>query len=149
MNAWRAGQAPRMTSHERHKAAMVAASLAVVMCVAAVLRPDPRGYGTHQQLGLPPCAFMTLFGARCPTCGMTTAWTSLAHGDVERALRANVGGTALAGLGMLTMVWLVVVTVFGRWWPARPSGAAIVRAGLMIAGMTLVDWSIRLASQWL
>ena len=33
--------------------------------------------GTHQQLGLPPCNFVTLTGYPCPACGMTTSFALL------------------------------------------------------------------------
>ena len=30
----------------------------LVLSMAAAIEPDPRGYGTHTQLGLPPCGFL-------------------------------------------------------------------------------------------
>ena len=48
----------------------------VLLCVARVLRPSAKGFGTHQQLGLPPCAFLHYTGIPCPSCGLTT---SVAH----------------------------------------------------------------------
>ncbi|MGE0607773.1 MAG: hypothetical protein AB7O62_11835 [Pirellulales bacterium] len=48
--------------------------LAALLATAACLRPAEQGFDTHQQLGLAPCTSMQLFGKRCPSCGMTTAW---------------------------------------------------------------------------
>ncbi len=54
--------------------------MVVVLGVARWLEPDAKGYGTHQQLGLPPCSSILLFGSKCPACGMTPpgAWRWMA-----------------------------------------------------------------------
>jgi hypothetical protein len=62
---------------------------------AWVLRPDPSGHGTHQQLGLPPCGSVVLFGRPCPGCGLTTSWTALLQGDWAKAWRSNLLGPVL------------------------------------------------------
>ena len=46
----------------------------VVLGVARSLKPDPSGIGTHHQLGLNPCGFLTEIGFPCPMCGMTTSF---------------------------------------------------------------------------
>ncbi|MBS1806800.1 MAG: DUF2752 domain-containing protein [Acidobacteria bacterium] len=45
-----------------------------VLAIARWLSPSPNGWGTHQQLGLPPCFFHQMTGIPCPTCGMTTSF---------------------------------------------------------------------------
>ena len=42
--------------------------------LARSIEPDQRGYGTHEQVGLPPCTFIRVFNVRCPTCGMMTSF---------------------------------------------------------------------------
>ena len=64
--------------------------------VAAALEPAADGYGTHQQLGLPPCTSIVLFDAPCPACGMTTSWSRLLRGQLMGACDANLGGALLA-----------------------------------------------------
>ena len=50
------------------------AAVVVIVVLAFFLRADPRGFGTHEQLGLQPCMPMELWGFPCPGCGVTTCW---------------------------------------------------------------------------
>jgi hypothetical protein len=69
-----------------------------------------------------PCPLRTLTGIPCPLCGMTTAATALASGDLGAAVAANPFVLALAGF-TLVMAVLMVARVAG-WapgaaqWPA-------------------------------
>jgi hypothetical protein len=60
--------------------------------IALWLRPSPDGHGTHQQLGLPPCPSVVLFGRLCPGCGLTTSFAAAARFDLPFAIRANPFG---------------------------------------------------------
>jgi len=51
----------------------------LVLGIALSLNPDPSGIGTHQQLGLEPCGFLTWAGYPCPMCGMTTTFSLFVH----------------------------------------------------------------------
>ena len=63
-----------------------------VLGFAAWLTPDPRGFGTHTQLGLGQCTFLHLTGYPCPMCGMTTTFALMAHAHpVEAALNQPFG----------------------------------------------------------
>lgn len=66
-----------------------------VLATARALSPDPRGFGTHEQLGLPACGWLSLTSLPCPACGLTTAFACMARGDVGGALHANVFGVPL------------------------------------------------------
>lgn len=71
-----------------------------LLITARMLAPNEAGYGTHQQLGLPPCTSVGLFGVRCPACGMTTSWALATRGAWGAAAEANVGGLMLAIIAM-------------------------------------------------
>jgi hypothetical protein len=116
-----------------------------LLAIAACLRPAERGYGTHQQLGLPPCTSVALFGRRCPSCGMTTSWAYMLHGHPWLACRANAGGAMLAVLGLLGGPWSLACAARGRWLLARPRDGVLVCLALLVVGVTLVDWGWRLA----
>lgn len=90
MTEWRAALGVRLWS------LMIVALLIAPLGVAVWLRPDERGFGTHQQLGLSPCGMLLLSGYPCPTCGMTTSFAHTVRGQWVRAAHAQPGGFALA-----------------------------------------------------
>ena len=89
---------------------MCGLALSAGFLLAAALEPDPRGYGTHQRLGLPECSFQILFTKPCPGCGMTTSFAHFVRGQWQQSLRANPAG------------WLLAITCAGLipwcWWSA-------------------------------
>ena len=114
-----------------------------LLAVAAMLSPDPRGYGTHERMGLPPCTFQAMFQIRCPSCGMTTAWAHAVRGRLDRAVRANAGGAGLTLLAALVGPWCLASGIRGRWWVAAPSDRVVLAVCLVVFTLTLVDWAIR------
>ena len=86
--------------------------LVTVFSIAAWLNPyDEAGRArrseTHLQIGLPPCTFRSLTGVPCPSCGLTTSFALLMHGDLVNSLRANAVGTLLALFGLAVIPWSV------------------------------------------
>jgi hypothetical protein len=65
---------PEYSSRDRAQYIVLACASGVVLTIARVLSPSPDGFGTHRQLGLPPCFFHQFTGIPCPTCGMTTSF---------------------------------------------------------------------------
>lgn len=114
--------------------------LLAALAVARSLSPDPSGYGTHRQLGLPPCTFVALFGKRCPSCGMTTAWAHLTRGQVRRAAAANLGGAVLGITAMIAAPWLILSAAAGRWLVARPTEVRLIAYSTVVAAVVFVDW---------
>ncbi|MAA78355.1 MAG: hypothetical protein CL916_03780 [Deltaproteobacteria bacterium] len=50
-----------------------------VLLLAYILEPEASGIGTHQQLGLEPCGFLTRLKIPCMMCGMTTSFSLYMH----------------------------------------------------------------------
>jgi len=68
-----------------------------VLLTAHSLSPDPRGFGTHTQLGLPACPFERLTHLPCPTCGLTTCFVLLSHGAIRSGVMCHpVGAVCFA-----------------------------------------------------
>ncbi len=92
-------------------AAAVLVGASAVLGLARWLKPDPRGFGTHEQLGGGPCGMMWRTGFPCPTCGMTTAFAHTVRGQWLQAAWAQPAGFVLA-LGTigaaLVSVWVLV-----------------------------------------
>jgi hypothetical protein len=113
-------------------------------CFASWLDPDPRGFGTHQRLGLPPCTFRVLFQIPCPSCGMTTSFSHFSRGEFAAAWRANPAGLMLAILCAIQIPWC--------WWSARHGRLLAVWQPaetamwffLTVTGAALVNWLVQL-----
>ena len=67
-----------------------------LLITSSQLEPSTEGFGTHEQLGLPPCTSIYVWGTRCPACGMTTSWAWATRLNVVESFRANAGGLMLA-----------------------------------------------------
>ncbi len=135
---------PRL--HWLYRVALIAAGglLLALLSTAWRLQPASAGFGTHQQLGLPPCTIVSLFGIRCPSCGMTTSWAYFVRGELLQALQANVGGALLAALALTSGPWLLLSGLAGRWWFRTPSDWNVIATSLLVLTATLIDWSVRL-----
>ncbi|HJT31960.1 MAG TPA: DUF2752 domain-containing protein [Pirellulales bacterium] len=134
----------RLSPRLRLSVAAAGLGLLAPLAVAGWLYPSPAGFGTHRQLGLPPCTFVWLFGVRCPSCGMTTSWSHAVRGHWLASLRANTGGAALAAAAMVAGPWLLVSAALGRWLTRPPSDRAIAVTAVGFIVVTLIDWVCRL-----
>lgn len=114
-----------------------------VFGLAGWLEPDPRGFGTHQQLGLPGCSFRMLTGISCPHCGMTTSFAWLVRGDLPASIRANPGGILLAGGMSAVLVWCFLVSYLGRWWLIRDPLACLTKSAVGFLILNILLWLIR------
>jgi hypothetical protein len=71
------------------------AALPLILIVAHSLSPSAQGLGTHTGLGLPPCGFYSIFHKPCPSCGMTTSFALMMHGNIIAAVKAQPAGVFL------------------------------------------------------
>lgn len=110
------GQNPNpRPGHVRLWAALILLGSAAVLAVAFYLHPNPRGVGTHAQLGAGPCGFLVMTGYPCPTCGMTTAFAFTVRGQWLQAFWAQPAGFLLA-LGVLgAAITSLFSLATGRW----------------------------------
>ncbi len=124
------------------RAALGFASVGIwaLLVTAARLTPAAEGLGTHQQLGLPPCSSIVLFGVRCPACGMTTSWSHFMHGSLWMAAKVNLGGTILAVTALLSAIVLPIISIRGQ--SSRDGWYSRVVLWLLLLGLVaaFVQW---------
>ncbi len=130
-----------------HRTLLAGAGLLLLagFALAAFLEPAPAGYGTHRQLGLPPCSMRAVFGIPCPACGMTTSFSHFVRGQIPASVQANAAGTLLALVCTLLAPWLLWSA-----WRGYPAGirepiAAFAWGLAVLAGITLLHWVVRLS----
>lgn len=58
---------------------------------------------------LPRCAFKTITGLPCPTCGLTRTIIALSRGQVDRAFFLNPLAAVACGVGLLYLVYAAAV----------------------------------------
>lgn len=121
----------------------IGAMLVVIamLVTARLLYPSPVGYGTHQQLGLPPCTSVALLGLRCPACGMTTSWSYAMRGQWVSAWNANAGGLGLVMIALAYIPTFCYYLARGYWsrhgWLSFSLALCLSAALLVAAGQWL------------
>ena len=145
-----------MTSHRPRASAVpllqrllwlsVAGGCAAALVVAATIEPSPSGYGTHTQLGLPPCGFLLLTGSPCPGCGLTTAFAHAIRGDWTLAIGANPLGLALFVMTCCCIPLGLVAALRGWSLASVVDRFSLNRWALAIACCAAVLWVVRFAA---
>lgn len=133
-----------ISGKERALCAGLAFMLLAPLAVGAFLAPDVRGHGTHEQLGLPPCAAMQLLGIPCMFCGMTTSVTWFVHGHPMQSFLVQPAAAALVVCGTAVAGGLGCVAVLGR----VPEGWQRWRGpGMRVAVLVLVvSWVYKMVT---
>ena len=119
--------------------------IAALVVLGVWLDPDPRGFGTHEKLGLPPCTPMHLWNVPCPGCGVTTAVSLAAHGHLWPAFTTQPFGLLIAIGIPLFVLWCVVHTLRGR---DLNHEVGRMRVGLLwigVAAVMVASWGYKLA----
>ena len=129
----------------RALAGLILLGCLAILGLAAWLKPDPRGYGTHTQLGTGPCGALIMTGYPCPTCGMTTAFAHTVRGQWLRAFWVQPAGFAL-GLGTIALAGITGWTVLsGRWPRRRVRFITPYRLFLGLLVLLLASWAFKIA----
>ncbi len=131
----------RLSKTWRVLAAVSGLAVLGILVTARCLEPASAGFGTHQQLGLPPCTSIALYGIRCPSCGMTTAWSLATRGEFLEAARMNCGGLLLA---LIALGYIPASGYFS--WRGRSTRSGWFSLALGISILTSLAIAI---TQWL
>ena len=120
-------------------------SACTVLAVARWLTPAASGYGTHTQLGLPPCNFLRFTHLPCPSCGLTIcfAWPVRLH--FWKAFLANPFGI-LAFLGTVSVIPTSIFLLWRRISFRRiTESAQFTKAIYAATALYFLNWFFKLA----
>jgi hypothetical protein len=124
------------------RAALAACAIGLLagFALAARLDPDPRGYGTHQRLGLPPCSLRVWLDLPCPSCGGTTAFAEFVRGRWGRAIAANPAAFGLAIVSVVLIPWSLYSAAIGcTWRVSRPDLLLVWVLGTFLS-VSFLQW---------
>jgi Protein of unknown function (DUF2752) len=90
---------------------------------------------------LPRCAFKTVTGLPCPTCGVTRTVIALSRGDLDRAMFLNPLAAIACGFGLIYLLYAAGVLAL-RLPRFRPTVSATGARRVRIAAITAiaVNW---------
>jgi hypothetical protein len=135
----------RAPLQDRLLAAAGAAACIALLLVAAALTPSDEGLGTHTDLGMPECGWITAFEKPCLTCGMTTSFSHAADGQFLAAAAAQPAGALLAVAAAAGFWTCLHAALFGS--RIARLFATLWRPRFIIAGaaILLLAWFYKLA----
>jgi hypothetical protein len=116
------------------------AALAGVAVLGLWMNPDPRGFGTHEQLGLAPCRSMEWLGFPCPGCGVTTSVSLFWHGELWASFVNQPFGCLFAGVLPLLALGAIVAHFRGRDLYLRLLAARLGRFFIALGSLMLAAW---------
>ncbi|MBP6821247.1 MAG: DUF2752 domain-containing protein [Acidobacteria bacterium] len=121
------------------------------MTVARILNPSPNGFGTHQQLGLPPCLFFKLTGIPCPSCGLTTSFAHAARLHLFQALIAQPFGVIAFFLTVVSIPLFVTLIRRRVAWSTVVHARGVDRLIYILIAVYLLSWLYKIAAvkMWL
>ncbi|MCA9231722.1 MAG: DUF2752 domain-containing protein [Planctomycetales bacterium] len=112
----------------------------ILLIAARTLEPDPRGFGTHEQLGFSPCVFQSWTGRPCPTCGATTAWAHTLRGNLAQAAACNLAGVLSCAVAVVGVPWLLLAVALGHWPIVRPELRQLLLLATTWFALMILDW---------
>jgi Protein of unknown function (DUF2752) len=127
-----------MTGATRRHAWLILLGLSVMFCLSVLWRPSDNG--------IILCPFRALTGYPCPGCGMTRAFSALAHGEPLRAILYNPLSPILFVAAIL--VWMSAAATILNLHGIRAALARLrpsTQVSYMFLGLMLTWWIVRLA----
>lgn len=123
---------------------MISLAFGGILSLSYFLIPDPRGFGTHERLWLPPCYFQFFFHIPCPACGLTTSFAHLSKGDWGTAFHLHW----MSPLLFFTFIFLFIYSLFcllkqKTFWKLFENKLTPYLASFIILGM-LITWAVKL-----
>lgn len=127
-------------------AALVAVGAASVLSLAAWLEPASAGLGTHEQLKMPACGWITLMDLPCPSCGMTTSFAHAADGRFLASFAAQPLGFLLAIATAMAVIAGSYVAVTGSRVAGQFTRLWVRGSGWAIIALVLAAWGYKVMS---
>ncbi len=124
---------------------IVAAVAAAPLAVGASLTPAAEGHGTHTRLGLPSCSWVVAFDAPCPTCGMTTAVTHAANGDLIGSFLVQPAGAIFSLVAAVALWCGLHGAITGAETVRQSTKIFRGRTWWLIGGILLAAWAYKMA----
>jgi hypothetical protein len=92
----------------------IAVGALAVLLTATRITPSASGMGTHLELGLQNCGFLSRTGLPCPSCGMTTSFAHFVRGNAVASAYVQPMGFVLAVLAALAVWGGAYIAITGR-----------------------------------
>jgi hypothetical protein len=138
------GDAP-YSRRDRAQYLTLLALCAIALTAARLLEPSPRGVGTHEQLGLPPCLFLKLTGLPCPSCGLTTSFAHAARLHFYEALVTQPFGLIACAAALLLVPTVGFLMHRRVPWARAFHARATNRSLLVLLALYLSSWAYKIA----
>ncbi|CAK9020268.1 Uncharacterized protein SCF082_LOCUS14851, partial [Durusdinium trenchii] len=103
------------------------------------------GHGTHTRLGLPSCSWVVAFDAPCPTCGMTTAVTHAANGDLIGSFLVQPAGAIFSLVAAVALWCGLHGAITGAETVRQSTKIFRGRTWWLIGGILLAAWAYKMA----
>lgn len=115
------------------------------LSLARWLKPSANGFGTHQQLGLPPCLFFKLTGIPCPSCGLTTSFAHAARLHLFQAFIAQPFGVIAFFLTVVSIPLFVTLIRRRVAWSTVVHAQGVDRLIYILIAVYLLSWLYKIA----
>jgi len=131
-----ATRGPNLTQEKRLIKSCMAAGLLVGLTILFFVPPA--------HLPVPPCAFHSVTGHSCMTCGLTRSLHAISRGEFVASLRWHLFGPAVFVTMLLGFAVFTTEAVSGRASAIRTSSRTRNRILISLAVVWFIYWCIRL-----